>query len=99
MPPPEPPHTGGERVLGPPAGSFDADRVAAAARQRDPGLPAATAGLLAGQVWAQLRSLGGLDAPGLSRGLMTANPEAGASACNVVAAAAVAYCEAHGVTP
>ncbi len=37
----------GERVLGPPLGTYDADCVAAAARQQDPGLPTETALLLA----------------------------------------------------
>jgi len=36
----------GERVLGPPQGTYDADWVAASARQQDPGLPTETALLL-----------------------------------------------------
>ena len=36
----------GERVLGPPLGTYDADWVAASARQQDPGLPTETALLL-----------------------------------------------------
>jgi len=79
----------------PPAGGapsspsgFDAAAVAAAARRRDPGLPAETAALLAGQAG---ELLGGeeLDAPALARGLLAANSDVGASAANVVAAAAI----------
>ena len=95
----EPPYVEGERVFGPPDGSFDADWVAAAARQSDPGLPAETASLLAGQAWAHLREIGELDAPALARALLAANPDVGATPCNAVATAAVAFCESYGVTP
>lgn len=95
----EPPYAEGERVFGPPAGSFDADWVAAAARQQDPGLPPETAGLLAGQAWAELSRLGDLDAPALARALMAANPGVGATPCNVVATASVSFCELYDVHP
>ena len=95
----QPSYGEGERVFGPPDGSFDADWVAAAARQQDPGLPPETASLLAGQAWAQLRSLGELDAPALARALMAANPGVGATPCNVVATASVSFCETYGVDP
>ena len=93
---PVPPHPDG----GPPsAGSFDVDEVAAAARQQDPGLPPETADLLAGQAWAELRRLGELDAPGLARALMAANPGVGATPCNVVATASVTFCQRSGLDP
>ena len=43
----EPPYAEGERVFGPPSGTYDADWVAAAACQQDPGLPPETAEMLA----------------------------------------------------
>ncbi len=89
----------GERVFGPPDGTYDADWVAATALQQDPGLPPETASLLAGRCWALLRAAGRLDAAELSRGLMADNPDVGATATNAVATAAVAFCEAYGVTP
>jgi hypothetical protein len=94
----EPPYVEGERVFAPPNGSFDADWVAAAARQQDPGLPPETAALLANQAWALLRELGSLDAPALARALMAANAGVGATPCNVVATASVAFCESYGVS-
>lgn len=78
---------------------FDADRVASAARQHDPGLPPDTAALLAGQAWAELCALGELDAPALARALLAANPDAGPTACNVVASAAVTFCTSHDLRP
>ena len=86
-------------MFGPPAGSFDADWVAAAARQQDPGLPPETAALLAGQAWQHLREIGELDAPALARALLAANPDVGATPCNAVATAAIAFCESYDVTP
>jgi hypothetical protein len=93
------PYAEGERVFGPPGGSFDADWVAAAARQQDPGLPPETASLLAGQAWALLREIGELDAPALARALMAANPGVGATPSNVVATASVSFCQSYGVDP
>ena len=95
----EPPYVEGERVFGPPAGTFDAAWVAAAARQQDPGLPAETAALLAGQAWARIRELGTLDAPSLARALLASNDGVGATPCNAVATASVEFCEAYGVRP
>jgi len=71
---------------------FDVAAVAAAARRRDPGLPAETAALLAGQA-GELLASEDLDAPALARGLMAANSHVGATAANVVATAAIS---AHG---
>ena len=48
----------GERVFGPPQGSYDADWVAAAARSKDPGLPEQTARELAVYAWEHLRAIG-----------------------------------------
>ncbi len=73
--------------------------MAAAAQQQDPGLPAETAALLAGQAWTRLREIGELDAPALARALLAAHPDVGATPCNAVATAAVAYCETHGLAP
>lgn len=87
----------GERVFGPPAGSFDADWVASLARQQDPGLPPETARLLAGQAWGHLRSIGSPDAPELARRLLAEHPESGATAANQVATAAVAFVKEYDV--
>ncbi len=95
--PADPPYAEGERVFGPPAGCYDADWVAAAARQQDPGLPAETAALLAGRAWEHLRTLGQLDAPAVARALLAEDPSLGATPCNVVATAAVAFCESYDV--
>jgi hypothetical protein len=74
---------------GPVHAGLDPVDVAAAARRKDPGLPAETAELLAGQVPALLPEAGDEGAPGLARALLAANPDVGATACNVVATAAV----------
>jgi len=95
----EPPFVEGERVFGPPNGCYDADWVAAAARQQDPGLPAETAALLAGRAWKHLREAGQLDAPAVARALLAEDPALGATPCNVVAMAAVSFCESYGVRP
>jgi hypothetical protein len=89
----------GERVFGPPQGSYDASWVAATARSKDPGLPEHTASELAEYAWEHLRSLGRLDAPEVARRLMADHPEAGATPAAVVARAAVDFCEAYGVVP
>jgi len=87
----------GERVFGPPQGSYDADWVAASARTADPGLPEETARLLARQAWDHLRETGELDAPDLARRLLVDNRAQGATAANVVAVAAVEFCTAYRV--
>ena len=89
----------GERVFGPPQGSYDADWVAATARSKDPGLPEETARELAVYAWEHLRSIGELDAPEVARRLMADHQAAGATPAAVVARAAVDYCEAYGVQP
>ena len=95
---PEQPYVEGERVFGPPSGTYDADWVASAARLQDPGLPPETASMLAGQAWPLLQELGKLDAPALARALMRKG-DVGATPANVVATAAVSFCETYGVTP
>jgi len=87
----------GERVLGPPLGTYDADWVAASARQQDPGLPTETALLLAQESFAHLRAMRELDAPELARRLMADHDTTGATAANMVATAAVEFCRAYGV--
>ncbi len=77
---------------------YDAERVALAARQRDPGLPLETARLLAGRAWPLLHEVGDLDAPALARRLM-AGAHVGATPANVVAVAAVAFCYENGLAP
>ena len=89
----------GERVFGPPQGSYDADWVAAAARSQDPGLPEETARELAEYAWEHLRAIHALDAPEVARRLLAEHPKAGASPAAVVAKAAVDFCEAYGVVP
>ena len=87
----------GERVFGPPQGSYDADWVASSARTADPGLPQETAGQLARQAWEHLRTIGRLDAPEVARRLLVDNRAQGATAANVVAVAAVEFCTAYQV--
>ncbi|MCW2616512.1 MAG: hypothetical protein JWN08_3506 [Frankiales bacterium] len=89
----------GERVFGPPQGSYDADWVAASARSADPGLPEEMARELAVHAWEHLRAVHELDAPEVARRLMADHPQAGATPATVVAKAAVDFCKAYGVTP
>ncbi len=89
----------GERVLGPPQGSYDAAWVAQSARSADPGLPEALAHELAAAAWGHLRAVGELDAPEVARRLLADNPQTGASPAAVVARAAVEFCRAYQVDP
>jgi len=75
------------------------DRVAAAARAQDPGLPEETARELAVYAWEHLQAMHELDAPAVARRLMADHPDAGASPAAVIAKAAVDFCEEHGITP
>lgn len=77
---------------------YDAERVALAARQRDPGLPLETARLLADKAWPLLHQVGELDAPALARRLMTGT-HVGATPANVVAVAAVGFCRENSLAP
>lgn len=85
-----------EHVLEPPGG-YDAERVAAAARAKDPGLPEETARELAVYAWDHLRAMGELDAPELARRLLAGHADAGATPANVVARAAVDLCRSQNV--
>ena len=87
----------GERVFGPPQGSYDADWVAGAARSTDPGLPEETARELAVYAWEHLRAAGSLDAPEVARRLLADHADAGDSPANVVALAAVEFCREYRV--
>ena len=69
-----------------------------AARSKDPGLPEETARELAVDAWEHLRAIGELDAPEVARRLMADAPRSGATPANVVAQAAVEFCEEYGVT-
>lgn len=91
------PYGEGERVFGPPLGSYDADWVAATARSKDPGLPEHTARELAVDAWDHLRAIGRFDAPEVARRLLADHRVSGATAAAVVARAAVDFCEAYGV--
>jgi hypothetical protein len=86
-------------VFGPPPGSYDADWVANTARTADPGLPEEMARELAVYAWEHLRAIRSLDAPEVARRLMADHQSAGATAANVVAKAAVDFCDAHQVQP
>jgi len=88
----------GERVFGPPQGTYDADWVASSARSTDPGLPPELAGALAARAWEHLRARPGLDAPALARQLM-AREGVGATSAAVVARAALDFCRAYDVRP
>lgn len=98
-PPAGPPSSSGEgeHVFGPREGVYDVDWVAAVARERDPGLPVETARELAVYAWDHLREVGTLDAPEIARRLLAEHRTAGATAANVVALAAVAYCAEYAV--
>ena len=78
---------------------YDPDRVAAAARAADPGLPEDEAARLAREAWQHLREVGLDDVPELARRLMAGPNTTGATPANIVAKAAVDYCEREGVDP
>ena len=78
---------------------YDPERVAAAARAHDPGLPEETALEMATYAGEHLQTMDCLDAPALARRLMADNPAAGATPAAVVARAAVDFCTEHGITP
>jgi len=52
---------------------------------------------LAGRAWEALRGGTEMDGPSLARALLADHPVAGATACNVVATAAVEFVAAHDV--
>jgi hypothetical protein len=81
-----------------PEPSYDPDRVAAAARAADPGLPEDDAGRLARQAWQHLREAGCGDAAEIARRLM-ADSQTGATPANVIAKAACDHCQQLGIDP
>ena len=85
--------------FGPPHGRYDTDWVAQTARTADPSLDEATARDLAGDAWQHLRQVKEFDAPEIARRLLADHPDAGASAANFVAKAAVDFCVEHEVAP
>lgn len=87
----------GEGGFGPPRGSYDADWVAQSARTADPSLSESTARTLAVDAWDHLREVKELDAPEIARRLLADHRDAGASAANFVAKAAVQFCVEHEV--
>jgi hypothetical protein len=87
----------GDRVFGPPQGTYDADWIATSARQQDPGLPAETALLLAQEAFAHLQAMHELNAPELARRLMADHDTTGATAANMVARSAVEFCRTYAV--
>ena len=89
MPPPSASSAGGDRAPSSLPPAHDPVAVAAAARQRDPGLPPETADLLAQQAVGLLQAGQELDAPALARELLATNRDVGATAANMVATAAV----------
>lgn len=80
-----------------PQATYDAAWVAQSARTADPGLPEETAMELAVYAWEHLRAIRELDAPEVARRLLAEHKVAGATAANVVAKAAVDYCDTHAV--
>jgi hypothetical protein len=78
---------------------YDADAVAMAARESDPGLPRETSLRLARQAWQHLSDVGPADPSEIARRLFAANRDEGASAANVVAMAAVEFCIVHDLDP
>lgn len=87
----------GERVFGPPQGTYDAAWVASAARQADPGLEAELALLLATEAWPLLRTIGEPDTNELARQLLSDHAAQGATAATVVARAACDFVTAYDV--
>lgn len=79
--------------------SYDPARVAASARQADPGLPEQDAARLAREAWQHLREVGAEDAPEIARRLMAGPVATGATPANVVAKAAVDHCRELGIDP
>lgn len=88
-----------ERVFAEAPASYDAERVAAAARAHDPGLPEETARELAVHAEEHLRAMDSLDAPELARRLLAGHSAAGATPAAVVAKAAIDFCTEYGITP
>lgn len=80
-------------------GVYDPDWVANAARQADPGLPEDEAARLAREAWQHLREAGADDAAEIARRLMAGPNATGATPSNVIAKAAVDFCNERGIDP
>lgn len=78
-------------------GRYDPERVAERARVADPGLAEETARELAVYAGEHLREIQELDAPEIARRLLRDHREAGASAANFVAKAAIDHCRENEV--
>lgn len=81
-----------------PSPSYEPDRVAAAARAADPGLPEDVAARLARAAWQHLREAGAGDPAEIARRLM-ASSSSGATPANVIAKAACDHCATNGIDP
>ncbi|GAC1444907.1 MAG: hypothetical protein NVSMB55_22900 [Mycobacteriales bacterium] len=79
--------------------SYNADRVAAAAMQADPGLPEQDAARLAREAWQHLREAGYDDVSEIARRLMAGPVKVGATPANVIAKAACDHCTSLGIDP
>ncbi|HWG92762.1 MAG TPA: hypothetical protein VNU66_00865 [Mycobacteriales bacterium] len=84
----------GERVFGPPLGTYDADWVASAALEATSASPEVVR-RLAAAAWPALRA----GAPDLAAALRTAVPRAPESAVQAVARTALGWCREYGVGP
>lgn len=82
-----------------PAGAYDPDAVAATARAADPGLPPEEAVSLAREAWGHLQEAGATDAAEIARRLLSGPHATGATPANVVAKAAVDFCQRNGIDP
>lgn len=82
-----------------PGPSYNPDRVAAAARAADPGLPEEDAARLAREAWRHLREAGCDDPPEIARRLMAGPTQSGATPAAVVAKAACDHCTELGIDP
>lgn len=76
---------------------FDVEAVARLAMSKDPGLPSGLALRLAREAGEILQQQPDADAPDLSRQLLAASPETGATPANCVATAAIAHGDGAGV--
>ena len=84
----------GERVFGPPQGTYDADWVASAALDDGAGPPDVVR-RLAGAAWPALRADPAADEAALARALRAVEPGVPPGAADAVARAALAWCRAY----
>jgi hypothetical protein len=79
--------------------AFDVEAVARAAMSKDPGLDSGLALRMAREAGEILAGEPALDAPELSRRLLAASPETGATPANCVATAAIGHRASAGLPP